>query len=47
MCVVEGWSAVWRSRGWSGLAMMETEGGKVWVAASCTVVCRAAAVGIG
>ena len=37
----------WRSRGWSGLAMMETEGGKVWVAASCTVVCLAAAVGIG
>ena len=36
-----------RSRGWSGLAIMETEGGKVWVAASCTVVCLAAAVGIG
>ena len=36
----------WRSRGWSG-QLMETEGGKVWVAASCTVVCLAAAVGIG
>ena len=33
--------------GGSGLARMESEHGKVWVAASCRVVCLAAAVGIG
>ena len=33
--------------GGSGLARMDSENGKVWVAASCKVVCLAAAVGIG
>ena len=30
-----------------GLSRIEIEGGRVWVATSCTVVCRAAAVGTG